>query len=361
MNLEKTIDTSPGNTPVRDVPPDYYPQGHGFWFMLPEGPDAGKKLFFHDSNYGPGKPERTIVFVHGNPESSYTYRKIIKKIVCSHSTPLRIVAMDHIGFGLSDQASFEMVSMDHADNLLHLIRHLNLQKVTLVIHDWGGPIGIGAFLKEPERVENLIILNSTVFPMPNQGYTYRNFPIPWLGWFMTPIIIPDRFWGSFAAYAIYRTPAKPLVILAQMVLFLALSEVGILPENEKTARMVYKEQFRSKTNARSSKRLVKQSAVWGHGNKYSEPVLGERDTAPFYRFIQDNISKFWGAKGQNIGVRYASGQWDPLGKDSVIEQWLSELPQLRGNIKTFEGVGHFVEEVRSDEIAEVILDVADAK
>ncbi|MBW2219874.1 MAG: hypothetical protein JRF40_10350, partial [Deltaproteobacteria bacterium] len=162
-----------------------------------------------------------------------------------------------------------------------------------------------------------------------------------------PIIIPDRFWGFFAAYAIYRTPAKPLMILSQMILFLALSEIGILPENEKTARMVYKEQFRSKMSARSSKRLVKQSAVWGHGNRYSEPVLGERDTTPFYRFIQDNIGKCWGAEGQNIGVRYASGRWDPLGKDSVIEQWLNELPQLRDNIKIFKGVGHFVEEIQS--------------
>jgi len=346
---------------LRNVPPDYYPQGNGFWYKLPEGADVGKKLFFHDTSYGQGKPDKTIVFVHGNPESSYTYRKIIQNIVDSHNLPLRIVAMDHIGFGLSDQASFEMVSMDHAENLLHLIRHLNLKKVTLVIHDWGGPIGIGAFLKEPERVENLAILNSTVFPMPDQGYTYRNFPIPWLGWYLTPKIVPDHFWGSFAAYAIYRTPAKPLTILFQMILFLVLSEIGILPKNEKTARMVYKEQFRSKTNARSSKRFVKQSAVWGHGNKYSEPVLGERDTAPFYSFIQDNIGKCWGTDGQNIGVRYASGQWDPLGKESVIHQWLSALPQLRGHIKIFEGVGHFVEEARPAEIAEVILDVAGAK
>lgn len=358
MNSKNNIDTRPGNTPVRHIPPDYYPPGNGFWFTLPEGPDAGKKLFFQDTSLGSGTPERTIVFVHGNPESSYTYRKIIKRITRLHRAPLRIVAMDHIGFGLSDQAGYEMVSMDHAANLLHLIRHLDLQQVTLVIHDWGGPIGIGAFLREPERVSNLVILNSTVFPMPDQGYTYKNFPIPWLGWYRTPSIIPDRMWGSFAAYAIYRTPAKPLRILVEMVLFLVLSEIGILPENERMARMVYKEQFQSKMNSRSSKRLVKQSAVWGHGNKYVDPALGERDTAPFYAFIRKHIGAYWGAEGQNIGVRFASGRWDPLGKDSVIKQWIKALPQLEGHLKVFEGVGHFVEECEPDEIADIILDRA---
>ena len=68
----------PGNTPLTTVPDDYYPKGSGFWFVLPDGNDAGKKVFYQDACYGDHQPEKTIVFVHGNPESSYTYRKIIK-------------------------------------------------------------------------------------------------------------------------------------------------------------------------------------------------------------------------------------------------------------------------------------------
>ncbi len=94
-------------------------------------------MFYRDSNHGKGKLKNTIVFVHGNPESSYTYRKVIDHLINSAKKPFRIVAMDHIGFGLSDQASFEMVSMDRANNLFQLIKHLELKRVTLIIHDWG--------------------------------------------------------------------------------------------------------------------------------------------------------------------------------------------------------------------------------
>ncbi len=358
MESGNKIDTVPGNTPVRNVPSDYFPKGDSYWFILPDGRDAGKKLFFRDSTCGPGEPEDTFVFVHGNPESSYTYRKVINSITLCAKKPVRIIAMDHIGFGLSDQASYEMVCMDHADNLLQLIRHLDLRNVTLVIHDWGGPIGTGAFLKEPERVSNLVILNSTVFPMPDKGYTYNNYPISWLGWSKLPEIIFDRWWGAFAAYAISRPPAKPGILIIHFVIFLAMSEMGIIPKHERTARLFYREQFNSKKNVRSSKRLVKQSAVWGHGNKFIDPNRGERDTEPFYKFIQDNIGQLWGPEGQNIGTKACLGQWDPLAKESIVAQWINALPQLKDHVKTFDGVGHFVEEARFDEIADAIIDVA---
>ncbi len=130
-------------------------------------------MFYRDSTHGSGNPDNTILFVHGNPECSYTYRDVIKHTINSSKKPFRIVAMDHIGFGLSDQASFEMVCMDHAKNLLELIEHLDLKNVTLIIHDWGGPIGIGAFLKDPGRRSNLVIFNSTVFPFPQAASRLR--------------------------------------------------------------------------------------------------------------------------------------------------------------------------------------------
>jgi len=172
------VEMQPGNTPVVDIPSDYYPADSGRWFVIPEGKDANKKMFFRDSVHNGENPEHTIVFVHGNPESSYTFRHVIDNVIQASAKPVRIVAMDHVGFGLSDQASYEMVSMDHAENLLKLIQYLNLENVTLVVHDWGGPIGIGAFLQEHHQVDNLVVLNSTVFPMPDEGYTYNNFPGP---------------------------------------------------------------------------------------------------------------------------------------------------------------------------------------
>ena len=130
-------------------------------------------MFYRNQRVGQGAAEAVIVLVHGNPECSYSFRKIIRALELSIEKPCRIIAMDHIGFGLSDQASFQMTAMDHAANLGRLINHLDVCNVTLVVHDWGGPIGIGAFLDTPERVSNLVILNTSVFPMPENGFTYH--------------------------------------------------------------------------------------------------------------------------------------------------------------------------------------------
>jgi pimeloyl-ACP methyl ester carboxylesterase len=270
--------------------------------------------------------------------------------------------MDHIGFGLSDQASYEMVCMDHANNLLQLIQYLDLQKVTLVIHDWGGPIGIGAFLKEPFRVSNLIILNSGVFPLPDTGITYKNYPSSWLNWASGPYIIANRFWGSFTSYVINSNSIKfystSLKILITMIRHIIMAELGIYKGPEINAQRVFKEQFKSKLNVRSSKRLVLQTKNWGYGNTYKEPKIGERDTKEFYRFIQDNLTNLWGPKGQNIGVRALFGNWDPLAKYEVIKQWITNLPQLKRYVKVFKGLGHFIEEIKHNEIANEIIDVS---
>lgn len=353
----------PSNSPVNNIPSDYYPEGCGFWFEIPEGLDSGKKMFYKDFNHGTGDPESTIVFIHGNPESSYTYRDVIKYMINSAKKPFRLVAMDHIGFGLSDQASFEMVCMDHTDNLLQLIKHLDLNNVTLIIHDWGGPIGIGAFLKVPDRVRNLVILNSTVFPLPKEGLRYdKNYPIRGFVWSKFPKVIPNDFWGSFAAFAIFYNPDDPQELAANIPNMLATArETGSTFENENTAQKFFREQFQSEKNVMSSKRLVLQTAVWGYGNAYDEPTLGERDTTPFYRFIQENISKLWGPDRQNIGVQAVLGKWDPSAKDEVIQQWIEHLPQLKGNIKIFEDANHFIEECEPEAVANAIVDIANLK
>jgi pimeloyl-ACP methyl ester carboxylesterase len=358
MSSKLRISQTPGNTPIKKIPQDYFPEGCGFWFKLSEGLDANKKMFFRDSKHGNGDSNRVILFIHGNPENSYTYRKIIKHIIANAKKPYRIVAVDHIGFGLSDQATYEMVCMDHANNLYQLVKYLDLNNITLVIHNWGGPIGIGAFLKEPKRVKNLIILNSTVFPMPAVGLTYQNYPGLWLYWARGPKIIPNRLWGAFAAFSIFAKPMKPTILFIKMIFSILAKELGIFKRNEKIAQKIFRSQFKIKSNILSSKRLVLQTIKWGHGNTYIEPQLGKRDTSSFYTFIQDNISKYWGLNGQNIGVRAIFGKWDPSAKPEVIEQWIAHLPQLKGHVKIFKGLGHFIEETKPKEIANEIINLA---
>lgn len=349
-----SVETLHGNTPLGDVPDNYVPGGAGQWLVLSHGLDAGKKLFFYDVVIGEGEVEATIVFVHGNPESSYTWRQVVESIERTATKACRIIAMDHIGFGLSDQASYEMVDMHHAANLRQLVQYLDLEAVTLVIHDWGGAIGVGGFIEDVERVSNLVLMNTTVFPMPFDGMTYSNFPIPlvlpWnkLGWW-----VPDRLWRWVAPNVMY-SPAGIGAFLLHSLRFYGRAIAGRLSEGEK----VYRDMFSTKMNARSSKRNVKQTNVWGHGYRYFDQRVGWQDNHDFYNTIQSRLPMAWGPDGRNIGVRAFFGLWDPCGREEVRQQWSDALPQLRNHIETYESVGHFVEEHKYVEIAAGIINVA---
>ncbi len=313
------------NTPQHDPPEDYCPEGSEHWFTLTEGLDAGKKLFYFDHVIGATDPEATVVFVHGNPESSYTYRHIRDPLLSS-GLPLRVIAMDHIGFGLSDQATFEMVDMHHSANLLQLIRHLNLTEVTLVVHDWGGPIGIGAFVQDPWRVQNLLVMNTTVFPMPSDGMTYENYPVSWLPWCNTPKLIPDALWGGIAGYLVsHGSPQGPFTFMANAAKYMFLHAFRLIPKG--SPEYVWSESLRTRANAKSSKRMVLQTPVWGHGYRYDDPTHGPQNNQSYYEHIQKTVPEAWASKGRAIPVCGYFGQWDACGKQSVIDQWQTALPK----------------------------------
>lgn len=103
---------------------------------------------------GRGAP---ILFVHGTPSWSFEWRHAMAALRGSR----RVVAPDHLGFGLSDKppdAAYRPA--DHARRLLALVRALDLTDLTLVVHDFGGPIGLPVAIEEPERVRSIVILNT---------------------------------------------------------------------------------------------------------------------------------------------------------------------------------------------------------
>ena len=343
----------PTNTPMRRVPQDYVTPESVRWFTLPEGPNAGATLFYYDLQVGSGDPEGTVLMVHGNPECSYTWRHVRDGLAASGRS-LRIIAPDHLGFGLSDQARFEMVDMHHADHLRQLVAHLDLQGLTLLVHDWGGPIGIGALIDTPTRVRNLVVANSTVFPMPPDGYTYRNFPYRVLPWSKTASWVPAAWWGAVAAYVVSHAHPQPLHrFVAGFGRMLAQALDGSLTHDMNRPEAVWCAQFGSRINQLASQRHVRQTPVWGHGYRYSVPGLGVQDNHAFYTNIQSRIGPVGGPAGQAIGAAGHFGGWDPCGKDSVIAQWQTALPQMQ--MRRYPDAGHFVEEVKGAEIAADIL------
>ena len=98
-----------------------------------------------------------ILFVHGTPTWSFLYRDFIKEL----SKDYRCIAIDHLGFGLSGKPdSIPGTPEWHSRNLSEFIRKLNLQNITLVVHDFGGPIGLAAGIENSERIKKVVLFNS---------------------------------------------------------------------------------------------------------------------------------------------------------------------------------------------------------
>lgn len=126
----------------------------------------------HYVDVGSGDP---VVLLHGNPTWGYLYRDIIPLLV---QAGRRVIVPDMIGFGRSEKPTHEHAhSLDgHASNLIALLRHLDLQRVTLVCHDWGGPTGLSAAMTETTRMRALVVMSTWAWPLPPAEFHTRNFP-----------------------------------------------------------------------------------------------------------------------------------------------------------------------------------------
>ena len=120
-------------------------------------------LKYHYVDEGSGEP---VVMVHGNPTWSFYFRELIKAL----SGQYRVIAPDHIGCGLSDKPdskTYEYKLKNRVDDLEVLIENLKIkEKITLVLHDWGGFIGMAYALRHPERICRFVLMNTAAFLPP---------------------------------------------------------------------------------------------------------------------------------------------------------------------------------------------------
>jgi len=108
-----------------------------------------------------GRAERTYLCLHGEPTWSYLYRRMIPPLLASGA---RVVAPDFIGFGRSDkpaEESFYTFDM-HRTFLLEFVERLDLSRITLVVQDWGGLLGLTLPMEMPERFERLLLMNTAL-------------------------------------------------------------------------------------------------------------------------------------------------------------------------------------------------------
>ncbi|MES2950076.1 MAG: tRNA adenosine(34) deaminase TadA [Pseudomonadota bacterium] len=118
---------------------------------------AGLRMHYLDE--GTSQAGLTYLCLHGNPAWSYLYRKMIPVFLQAGN---RVVAPDLIGFGKSDKpkrASAHSFTF-HRQTLLELVEHLDLQRVVLVVQDWGGLLGLTLPLTMPDRFAGLLVMNT---------------------------------------------------------------------------------------------------------------------------------------------------------------------------------------------------------
>ena len=153
---------------------------------------AGSRM--HYVEQGSGDP---ILFLHGNPTSSYLWRNIIP-----HVTSLgRAIAPDLIGMGKSDKPNLDYSFFDHSRYIDGFIEALGLKNITFVIHDWGSALGFYYAMRHPENVKGLAFMEAIIAPVPSWDAfpaqvreLFQSFRTPGVGWYTRDQQPPP--WGA---------------------------------------------------------------------------------------------------------------------------------------------------------------------
>jgi len=168
---------------VREVPHQLYP------FQGRDLDVGGFRMHYLDE--GAGEP---VVCVHGNPTWSFYFRQLVEALRGSH----RVVVPDHIGCGMSEMPGDDRYSYTlerRVADFEALMGCLALERVTLVVHDWGGAIGLGWAVRHPERVRRLVILNTAAFHLPPEKR------LPWQLWLVRSTPLGALLVRGFNAFA----------------------------------------------------------------------------------------------------------------------------------------------------------------
>ena len=135
----------------------------------------GHHCHYLDEGQGP-----VLLLVHGNPTWSFYWRNLILSLKKNY----RVITIDHIGCGLSDKppaAEYSYRLAQRIADLNQFIEKLDLQQITLVAHDWGGGIGMGAAVAAPERFARFVLMNTAAFRSDQCPWRIRACHIPLLG------------------------------------------------------------------------------------------------------------------------------------------------------------------------------------
>lgn len=267
-------------------------------------------LRYHYLDEGP-RDAPPVVMLHGNPTWSFYYRNLIPSVSQTH----RVIVPDHMGCGLSDKPqNYPYILEQHIQNLETLVAHLGLKQVTLVVHDWGGLIGMGYATRHPENIARFVIFNTAAFYLPKIPKRIR-------------ICRPSLF-GSLVV--------RGLNAFAGLALFLAVTQRERMTTH---VRAGYLTPYNSWHNRIAIHRFVQDIPL--EKDHPTRPLL-DKIEAGLQQFQQHPMLIIWGAND----FCFTEGDFLP--------EWQSRFPEATTHV--FPDAGHYVVEDAHERIIPLILD-----
>ncbi len=278
----------PQALPDYDHPERYFRHGHGH------------RQHFVDT--GTGAP---VLMLHGNPSWSYYYRRVINAL----SGTNRCIAPDHIGMGRSDKPSADRYDyhlqqrVDDLDALIeHLIRNEGAPETgwTLIVHDWGGMIGMAWACRHPQRIARLVILNTGAFPNP------KALKLPW-----TLRLVRDSWLGA-------------QLVLRFNAFAWGASRFGVKRAMENSERAALVSPYDSKANRIATLKFVQDIPLTPSDRGFE---LIRRTGEQLEQFADRPALIFW-------------GEHDFVFDESFLAVWRQKLPQAV--VQQYADAGHYV-------------------
>ena len=266
-------------------------------------------LRYHYLDEGQGD---SLVMVHGNPSWSFLFRDLVLGLRDEY----RAIVPDHIGCGHSDKPGderYEYVLERRIDDLEALLESLSLDgKVTLVLHDWGGAIGMGWAARHPERVGRLVILNTGAFHMP----AGKRLPL--------------------SLRLVRDTPLGPLLVRGFNAFSVGATRLCVRRPMSREVAAAYRAPYDSWANRIATLRFVQDIPLRPADRSYG---LVSEIAASLERFRDVPATICWGMR-------------DFVFDRHFLEEWQRRLPEAA--VHRFENAGHYVLEDAGTEILDQV-------
>jgi cis-3-alkyl-4-acyloxetan-2-one decarboxylase len=268
---------------------------------------------YHYIDEGSGNP---VLMIHGNPTWSFYFRSLIKDL----SPEFRTIAPDHIGCGLSgrpDASGYDYRLKSRVEDINLFLRNLNLTgKATLILHDWGGMIGMAYAVKNPERISSVVLMNTAAF-FPPGGYMKIPFRLRMIRdtWPLSNIAV--LWFNLFAKGALYMASYKGL---------------------SKDVKKGLIAPYNSRKNRIAVLKFVQDIPL-----SKTDPSYG------IVKDVEDNLHRLAG-----IPMLICWGKHDFVFTENYLSEWKKRFPGAE--IHLFENAGHYVLEDEPEKISFFVKD-----